>query len=58
MSFITGVGLTSFGKHEGSSSLDLMRAHDVAGFRHSGAVRRTEPGTGILGLACARATPE
>ena len=24
MSFITGVGLTSFGKHEGSSSLDLM----------------------------------
>src|SRR3981189_1609433 len=24
MSFITGVGLTSYGKHEGSSSLDLM----------------------------------
>src|SRR5690349_8765237 len=24
MSYITGVGLTSFGKHEGSSSLDLM----------------------------------
>ena len=24
MSFITGVGLTSFGRHEGSSSLDLM----------------------------------
>src|ERR1700710_1362036 len=24
MSFITGVGLTSFGKHEGSSTLDLM----------------------------------
>jgi len=24
MSFVTGVGLTSFGKHEGSSSLDLM----------------------------------
>src|SRR4030081_3074110 len=24
MSFITGVGLTAFGKHEGSSSLDLM----------------------------------
>ena len=24
MSFITGVGLTPFGKHEGSSSLDLM----------------------------------
>src|SRR4051795_882130 len=24
MSFITGVGLTSFGRHEGSSTLDLM----------------------------------
>src|SRR5215475_7764061 len=24
MSYITGVGLTSYGKHEGSSSLDLM----------------------------------
>ena len=24
MSFITGVGLTSYGKHEGLSSLDLM----------------------------------
>lgn len=24
MSYVTGVGLTSFGKHEGSSSLDLM----------------------------------
>src|SRR5262245_34001922 len=24
MSFITGVGLTSYGKHEGSSTLDLM----------------------------------
>ena len=24
MSFITGVGLTSYGRHEGSSSLDLM----------------------------------
>src|SRR5213078_3431288 len=24
MSFITGIGLTSYGKHEGSSSLDLM----------------------------------
>jgi 3-oxoacyl-[acyl-carrier-protein] synthase III len=24
MSFISGVGLTSYGKHEGSSSLDLM----------------------------------
>lgn len=31
MSFITGVGLTSFGRHEGSSSLDLMsRAADLA----------------------------
>ena len=24
MSFVTGVGLTSYGKHEGLSSLDLM----------------------------------
>ena len=24
MSYITGVGLTSFGRHDGSSSLDLM----------------------------------
>jgi 3-oxoacyl-[acyl-carrier-protein] synthase III len=24
MSYITGVGLTSFGRHEGFSSLDLM----------------------------------
>src|SRR5690242_15300832 len=31
MSFITGVGLTSFGRHEGSSSLDLMsRAAELA----------------------------
>jgi acetyl-CoA acetyltransferase len=31
MSFITGVGLTSFGRHEGSSTLDLMsRAADLA----------------------------
>ena len=30
MSFITGVGLTSFGKHEGSSSLDLMSEADTA----------------------------
>lgn len=40
MSFITGVGLTSFGKHEGSSSLDLMSkaaqaALDDAGLRRS-----------------------
>jgi acetyl-CoA acetyltransferase len=25
MSFITGVGLTAFGRHEGASTLDLMR---------------------------------
>src|ERR1700743_850992 len=31
MSFITGVGLTAYGKHEGSSSLDLMsRAAELA----------------------------
>src|SRR5512144_443076 len=40
MSFITGVGLTPFGKHEGSSSLDLMSkaaqaALDDAGLKRS-----------------------
>jgi acetyl-CoA acetyltransferase len=31
MSFVTGVGLTSFGRHEGSSTLDLMsRAAELA----------------------------
>src|ERR1700712_5145901 len=31
MSFITGVGLTSFGRHEGASTLDLMsRAAELA----------------------------
>src|SRR5437764_8453875 len=31
MSFITGVGLTAYGKHEGSSSLDLMsKAAEIA----------------------------
>ena len=30
MSFITGVGLTPYGKHEGSSSLDLMSREDTA----------------------------
>jgi acetyl-CoA acetyltransferase len=31
MSFVTGVGLTAFGKHEGSSTLDLMsRAAELA----------------------------
>src|SRR5438445_1435412 len=40
MSFITGVGLTPYGKHEGSSSLDLMSkaaqlALDDAGLKRS-----------------------
>ena len=40
MSFITGAGLTAFGKHEGSSSLDLMSqaaqlAIDDAGLKRS-----------------------
>jgi len=31
MSYITGVGLTAFGRHEGASSLDLMsRAAELA----------------------------
>lgn len=33
MSFLTGIGLTSFGKHEGLSSLDLMSKAALAGFR-------------------------
>lgn len=48
MSFITGVGLTSYGRQAGP----VLCEEDVAGFRHSGAVQRTEPGTGILSLAC------
>lgn len=47
MSFITGVGLTSDGRQAGPA-----RCEEDVGFRHSGAVQRTEPGTGILSVAC------
>jgi len=51
MSFITGVGLTPFGKHAGSSSLDLMsRAAELA-ITDAG-LRRAE----IDGILCGYST--
>src|SRR6201988_2643958 len=41
MSFITGVGLTSYGKHEGSSSLDLMSKAAALAIADAG-LKRTE----------------
>src|SRR5262245_43136372 len=39
MSFITGVGLTSYGKHEGSSTLDLMSQAAAQALNDSGLKR-------------------
>jgi acetyl-CoA acetyltransferase len=51
MSFITGVGLTSFGRHEGSSTLDLMsRAAELAIF--DAGLKRSE----IDGVLCGYST--
>jgi acetyl-CoA acetyltransferase len=51
MSFITGVGLTPFGRHEGASSLDLMsRAAELA-LRDAGLARRE-----IDGVLCGYST--
>ena len=51
MSFITGVGLISFGRHEGASSLDLMsRAAELA-LSDAGLVRRE-----IDGVLCGYST--
>ena len=47
MSYITGVGLTSYGKHEGSSSLDLMSKAAALAIADAG-LKRTE----VDGLLC------
>src|SRR6201991_4336078 len=51
MSYITGVGLTSYGKHEGSSSLDLMSKAAELAIADAG-VRRAE----IDGILCGYST--
>ncbi len=51
MSFITGVGLTAFGKHEGSSTLDLMSVAAEQAIADAG-LKRDE----IDGLVCGYAT--
>jgi acetyl-CoA acetyltransferase len=51
MSFITGVGLTPFGKHEGSSSLDLMSNAAQAALDDAGLERAD-----IDGILCGYST--
>ena len=51
MSFITGVGLTSFGRHEGSSTLDLMSKAAELAIADAG-LKRTE----IDGILCGYST--
>ena len=51
MSFITGVGLTSFGRHEGRSTLDLMSLASEAALTDAGLARR-----GIDGVLCGYST--
>ncbi|MBR1268225.1 thiolase family protein [Bradyrhizobium sp. AUGA SZCCT0222] len=51
MSFITGVGLTSYGKHEGSSSLDLMSKAAEMAIADAG-LKRSE----IDGILCGYST--
>jgi acetyl-CoA acetyltransferase len=51
MSFITGVGLTSYGKHEGSSTLDLMSEAARQALADSG-LKRSE----IDGIVCGYST--
>jgi acetyl-CoA acetyltransferase len=51
MSFITGVGLTSFGRHEGSSTLDLMSKAAELAISDAG-LRRAE----IDGVLCGYST--
>ena len=43
MSYVTGVGLTSYGKHEGSSSLDLMSKAAASAIADAG----QEPGSAV-----------
>src|ERR1041384_2902509 len=51
MSFITGVGLTSFGRHEGASTLDLMSRAAKLGIADAG-LQRNE----IDGVLCGYST--
>src|SRR4051794_14514129 len=51
MSFITGVGLTSYGRHEGSSSLDLMSKAAELAIADAG-LKRSE----IEGILCGYST--
>src|SRR5438045_1234878 len=51
MSYITGVGLTSYGKHEGSSSLDLMSKAAALAIADAG-LKRSE----IDGVLCGYST--
>ena len=51
MSFITGVGLTSYGKHEGSSTLDLMSDAARMALADSG-LKRSD----IDGIVCGYST--
>jgi acetyl-CoA acetyltransferase len=51
MSYITGVGLTSYGKHEGSSSLDLMSQAAALALADSGLARNE-----IDGILCGYST--
>ena len=44
MSWVTGVGLTSFGRHEGQSSLDLMALAATAALGDAGLTRRSVDG--------------
>jgi len=48
MSFITGVGLASCGKHNGSFSAGFIRKVS----RHSGAPRSGEPGIQLTAFVC------
>src|SRR5215475_3218931 len=51
MSYVTGVGLTSYGKHEGSSSLDLMSKAAALAIADAG-LKRSE----IDGVLCGYST--
>src|SRR6185369_11204569 len=51
MSYITGVGLTSYGKHEGSTSLDLMSKAAASAIADAG-LKRSE----IDGVLCGYST--
>src|SRR6202158_1251144 len=51
MSFITGVGLTAFGRHEGSSSLDLMSKAATLAIADAGLTRAE-----IDGILCGYST--